>query len=438
MVRLTLSFAGVLSLIAMSACSGTNEGTGAETDTDTGATGSTGADGTDATAPTTGGSPVLPEGCDALVEPSADDQTALQSALLDAPDGSTVCMAAGTFVFNTEVSISGQGITLRGASRDTTILDFTMEDLGGNGVKITGDDVTITALTVRDTPGDGIRGDEVNNIVFDDVAVVWSAAASDENGAYGFYPVGCEGVVIRKSLVVGARDAGVYVGQSSNILVEDNEVHGNVAGIEIENSTDATVRRNHAHDNTGGLLIFNLPGLPVEDGKRTLAYENILENNNLENFAAAGTIVSSVPRGLGVMILASDNNEIRDNTISGNLSTGIVIFQYTEVLFESFDDPNYDIFAQGNFVHHNTFSGNGTDPGEVISTVMKGVKPAADLLLDGCIDDKVDNADDSYTNCFYENGTATYLNFDLCGGFAMQDADIAAVTCEHTPLTTPP
>ncbi len=382
-------------------------------------------------------SPELPEGCDALVEPGDDDQTTLQGALLDAPDGSTVCLAAGTYRMTTELSISGDGVTLRGASRDTTILDFSTQDLGSNGVKISGDDVTITALTVLDTPGDGIRGDEVTNILYEDVAVKWTAEASVENGAYGFYPVGCTGVTIRKSLVVGARDAGIYVGQSTDIIVEDSEAYGNVAGIEIENSTDATVRRNHAHDNTAGILIFNLPKLPVKDGKRTLAYDNIVENNNIDNFAEPGTIVSEVPPGLGFMVLASDDNEIRDNKITGNKTSGVIIVQYNEQLFESYDDPEFDIYAQGNFIHHNEFSGNGTDPAKLLRDTTGDMVPLADVILDGCADPERDNTDRSLDNCLFENGAATYLNLDLCGGFQNQSTDIAPVTCEHTPLTAP-
>jgi hypothetical protein len=92
---------------------------------------------------------------------------------MDAQPGQTVCMSEGTFTFIDELPISGDGVTLRGASRDKTILDFGGQDVGANGIKITGDDVTITALTVKDTPGDGIRGDEVKNITYDDVAVIW-------------------------------------------------------------------------------------------------------------------------------------------------------------------------------------------------------------------------------------------------------------------------
>jgi parallel beta-helix repeat protein len=379
----------------------------------------------------------LPSGCSVQLEPSEDDQTALQGALLDAMPGDTVCLAEGRYTLNTELSISQDDVTLKGATRDTTVLDFSTQNLGANGVKISGDGVTITALTVKNTPGDGIRGDDVEDITYDDVAVIWDAEASTDNGAYGFYPVGCDGVVIRNSLVVGARDAGIYVGQSTNILVEDSEAHGNVAGIEIENSTDATVRRNYAHDNTAGLLIFNLPGLPVKDGKRTLAYDNRIENNNVVNFGEPGTVVSSVPPGIGMMILASDHNELRNNTITGHRTTGIIIVEYSDALFEPFDDQEFDIYAQGNWVHDNEFSANGTDPDSLIAGIVMGVRPVPDMLHDGCVDPDAADPKGELRNCFSNNGAGTYINIDLCGSFAMQSTDITPVTCEHAPLTAP-
>jgi parallel beta-helix repeat protein len=378
--------------------------------------------------------PVLPEGCAALVEPGEEAFTELLGALMDAQPGQTVCMSEGTFNFVDELSISGDGVTLRGAGRDKTILDFSGQTVGANGVKITGDDVTITALTVQETPGDGIRGDEVKNITYDDVAVKWAAQGSLENGAYGFYPVGCDGVTIRRSLVVGARDAGIYVGQSKNVLVEDSEAYANVAGVEFENTTDATIRRCHAHDNTAGILIFNLPGLPVKDGKRTLAYDNIVENNNIPNFGEPGTVVAQVPPGIGFMILAADSNEIRDNQISGNISTGVVIVHYSSDLFEAYDDAEFDIYAQGNYIHDNTFSGNGTMPADLILGVTAGKTPGADMLLDGCVDPDLANADGALSNCFPGNGAATFLNFDLCQDNGGMTEDLETVNCMHTPL----
>ncbi len=51
----------------------------------------------DATGSTTGDATMLPEGCDALVEPGADAYTELLGALMDAQPGQTVCMSEGTF-----------------------------------------------------------------------------------------------------------------------------------------------------------------------------------------------------------------------------------------------------------------------------------------------------------------------------------------------------
>lgn len=415
-----LWFTGLTSLSGPAACGDGGAGEG-----ESGTSG-----GGSASEPTTGDE-ALPPGCTVLVTPGVDDPATLQGALLDAADGSTVCLTEGVFMLDTEISISGDHVTLRGASRESTILDFGLQDLGANGIKISGDAVTVTGFTVRGTPGDGIRGDEVTDIVYDDVAVEWPTPMSLDNGAYGFYPVGCTGVVIRNSRVTGARDAGIYVGQSTNILVEDNEAFGNVAGIEVENSTGATVRNNHVHDNTAGILIFNLPGLPVQDGKHTLAYANVAENNNGTNFAAEGTVVAGLPVGVGFMILAADENEVRDNTIRGNDTTGLMVISYSEAFFEPADDPNFDAYPEGNYVHDNVFTGNGAAPAAALEPLYG--KPAPDMVQDGCLDpDKVQAP--ALVNCFDQNGAASYLNFDLCGGGMNPSTDLVPVTCQHPAL----
>ena len=64
---------------------------------------------------------------------------------------------------------------------DDAPLTFTDVIRGLNVVTLgtgAGYDVTIAALTVKDTPGDGIRGDEVKNITYEDVAVIWTEQAS--------------------------------------------------------------------------------------------------------------------------------------------------------------------------------------------------------------------------------------------------------------------
>jgi parallel beta-helix repeat protein len=69
------------------------------------------------------------------------------------------------------------------------------------------------------------------------VRVEWTNGPDENNGAYGLYPVQSSNVLIEESVVIGASDAGIYVGQSNNIIVRNSRVEFNVAGIEIENST---------------------------------------------------------------------------------------------------------------------------------------------------------------------------------------------------------
>lgn len=375
----------------------------------------------------------IPEGCDVLVKPGDEDQTTVQEALITAAEGSTVCLAEGTFTFTSEVSIDIDGLTLRGAGMDLTILDFSGQEVGsgGNGIKGSSDGLTFEDLQVRDTPGDGIRVDDAEDVTFRRIRVSWTAAESQDNGAYGVYPVGCDGVLIEDSIVNGARDAGIYVGQSNDILVQNNEAYGNVAGIEIENSTDAEVRGNHAHDNTAGILVFNLPGLSRE-GFGTLVHDNLVENNNVPNFGVEGTIVSVVPGGSGMIVLACDDNEFRDNVIRGNKTLGIVVFTYLRGLFGSYDDESFDPNATGNWIHDNTFENNGAEPfGSLHRVVPDGIfpTPSPDIVFDGCAEGPA--------NCVAPD-EGTFIDLDFCGSFANPMTEPTEYQCEGTPIQPRP
>jgi parallel beta-helix repeat protein len=370
--------------------------------------------------------------CLKSLAPTGDDQEAVQTALIEIANGGTICFAAGTFQFERELSLAQDSVVLRGAGLDETIFDFSGQTSGANGLAITGDTVTVEKLTVKNTPGDGVRATDVKDITFREMAVRWDAEASVENGAYGLYPVGSDGVRIEGCVVNGARDAGFYVGQSTRILVADSEAYGNVAGIEIENSTDAEVRGNHAHDNTAGILVFNLPNLPTQDGKRAKVHSNVIDQNNLANFAEAGTVVSEVPAGCGVVLLASDDNEFHDNEITNNKSLGIAVLHYTALLFGPYDDPEFDPYPQGNWIHDNVFSDNGTDPESLVGG-LTAERPIPDVMDDGCQDPSVTPSAETQ-NCLVDDG-GSYLDFNIPGAeCAMDSTDPSEVTCEQQSL----
>jgi parallel beta-helix repeat protein len=381
------------------------------------------------------GTAIAPEGCDVFLQPSdADnDQERVQEAFILLEAGQTLCFDEGTFSFVSELTMDTDDVLIRGAGRTTTLLDFTNQDSGGNGIKITGDRVTVEDLRVVDPPGDGIRADDVEDITFRRIDVMWPNDQSRDNGAYGLYPVGCEGVLIDDVLVVGARDAGIYVGQSNNILVKDSEAYGNVAGIEIENSNDAEVRNCHAHNNTAGILVFNLPGL-AQYGSRTKVVGNLIEDNNLPNFGVEGTVVAAVPGGTGMLFLAVDGNEVHDNIIRNNNSFGVLFFTYLPGLFGSYDDDNFDPYCEDNYIHSNTFENNGTDPFGTLHGVAGQFipVPTPEIVVDGCIAEGTTAVD----LCQENNGEVGYLSLDFCNSFAAVSQDLAAISCTGNTLPT--
>lgn len=371
----------------------------------------------------------VPEECTQVVAPSADDYDAIQTALIDVEPGGVICLERGTYHITDELSLFVPGVTLRGATGDPddVVLDFAPQVTGANGLSVKADAFTIQDLTVKNTRGDGIRVDSADRVVFRHLKVRWDAGPTTENGAYALYPVSCDHVIVEDCDVSGASDAGIYVGQSRHVIVRRNHVHQNVAGIEIENTTFAEVYDNHAHDNTAGILVFNLPNLPVKDGRKTRVYRNLIEENNRENFAAAGTIVSIVPRGVGIVVMAADETEIHDNVIRENVGTGAFLLSYRSLQMPATSD-GYDPYPETIWLHHNRFADNGGAPQDVL--VALGQDRLEDILWDGYRKDD----DPARRICLSDNGAATFRMFDAPGGFDRQSTDMTPHLCMHAPL----
>jgi parallel beta-helix repeat protein len=207
---------------------------------------------------------------------------------------------------------------------------------------------------------------------------VFRNLALRDTGLYGVYPVSCTGVTIEKCVASGIADAALYVGQSRDILVRDCEAHDNVTGIEIENSINAVVENNYVHDNTGGILVFILPNNVSKAGRNCRVVGNRVINNNHANFGNPNSIVSNVPPGTGVMVMAADNNEVTGNEIRGNDCYGVAVFSL-EVAFPKGTAFDVGATPENNWIHDNTYYDNGRNPAGALARA--GIK-GADLVWD--------------------------------------------------------
>lgn len=260
--------------------------------------------------------------------PETLDALALQTRLIEVEEGGVVELPEGTIDLVDGLSLDVPGVTIRGAGQDKTILNFAGQEGAGEGLLITSDDVIVEGFTMRDTKGDGIKSKGADRIIYRDLTVEWSGGPDEENGAYGVYPVESTDVLVERVTVRGASDAGIYVGQSDNIVVRDSLAEFNVAGIEIENSTRADVYNNVVTKNAGGLLVFDLPDLPKVGGHSTRLFNNEIFDNNTRNFAPPGNIVASVPSGTGIIVQANDRVEIFDNELRDNRTAHVLLVAY--------------------------------------------------------------------------------------------------------------
>jgi parallel beta-helix repeat protein len=315
------------------------------------------------------------------VAPGDGAQERLQEALITAVPGDVVELGAGRFVLTDGLSLDVNGVTVKGQGVKESILDFSGQQGAGEGFLITSDDVVLREFAVENSKGDGIKSKGADRIVYHKLRVEWTGGPKETNGAYGIYPVEGKDVLVDSVIVRGASDAGIYVGQSRNIIVRNSIATENVAGIEIENSYDADVYDNIATHNTGGVLVFDLPNLPQMGGRNVRVFDNIIVDNMTPNFAPKGNIVANVPTGTGVMVMANRNVEIFDNVLGENGTTNIMVVGYR---FE-YKDATYDPLPQNVVIWDNQHGRAGWDPkfrgGKEIAAAMGGSFPA--IFWDG-------------------------------------------------------
>ena len=373
-------------------------------------------------------------GQDEPIAPELSFEESLQQQLIQAQPGDIIEIKAGVHELSRSLSLNVSGVTIRGAGRDSSILSFKNQMQGAEGLIVAADDFVIEDLAIEDTVGDALKINESNNVIVRRIRTEWTGGALSSNGAYGIYPVQSNNILIDDVVVIGASDAGIYVGQSSQIIVRNSRAEYNVAGIEIENSTFADVYNNIATNNTGGILIFDLPNLPIQGGRNTRVFNNQVFENNTPNFAPEGNIVGEVPAGTGMMILANDEIEVFDNNFTDNDTTSILIVSYY-ITERPFDDPNYDPFPESIYIHDNKISGGGTNPDseplQLLQSAMGG-QAIPDIVWDGTV---VPGKTADQVLCLGDSNSASFVNLDAGNGFAAPTFDSTVHSCSLPSLS---
>ncbi len=370
-----------------------------------------------------------------------DFQKDLQTQLIKAKAGTVIEIPAGTFQLDRSLSLKVSGVTIKGAGMDKTILSFKGQKSGAEGLLVDASDFTIEDLALEDSKGDALKVVGGKNIIIRRVRTEWTNGPVTENGAYGIYPVQTENTLIDGVVAIGASDAGIYVGQSRNVVVRNSRAERNVAGIEIENTVDADVYDNIATGNTGGVLVFNMPNLPQE-GRVTRVFRNKIEGNNHKNFGHKGTPVASIPAGSGVVINSHDDVEVFDNDIGNHKTANVIISSYFSTGYSDLSTTEaFDPYPEGIHIHGNRFGPGGESPDQFDLKALKisqfglnGRLP--DVLWDGYVnlDILVDGQLPADRAICINNGEAGMINVDAPNNFKNISTDMTPYRCSLPPL----
>ena len=287
------------------------------------------------------------------VGPHAEFAT-IQAAVEDARSGDTIRIAPGTYT--EAVCIQGKGLTIRGAGRDRTVINWVPgtepTDLRGIPCWQATDD----ADQEDDDPGDTLA-DNVSGLFFlhPDSPVTVKGLQTQDHTANGIAAWGADGFTVTATKGVGhdrygilaansrnihvvgnveegtdrstdplapdSGTAGISVGDSadSRTLIAGNRVRGYNLGIFIRESSGGRVDANHLSGNCIGILTFDdsmteIPGAPanVEGGDWRIS-ANVSAANN--RYCLQGPNGDQRISGVGMAVVNAADVRVTGNVI---------------------------------------------------------------------------------------------------------------------------
>jgi parallel beta-helix repeat protein len=297
--------------------------------------------------------------------------TTIQAAVDAAAPGDTIVVPAG--VYREAVRVTKSDLTIVG--EDGAVLDGTglaapvgIRVRSADGSRLVG--FSLSGLEIRGYTVSGVLLRGVDGFRLSDGHYV-------DNPLYGIFPIASTDGRIDRNVVSGARDSGIYIGQSTDILIEDNIVHDNTVGIEVELASRITVAGNVATANAVGAIVFSIPGLPVKVTEDIVIENNTFSGNRRPNpITEPDELLSAVPAGIGFLNIAGDRVRVIGNTVNGNASAGIGVIslppEYAAL------DPAVDPVPDDGMVSGNVTQGNGSNPDYRLAPF-----PAGDVIWDG-------------------------------------------------------
>lgn len=297
--------------------------------------------------------------------------TTIQAAVDAAQPGDTIRVPPGTYREN--VVVSKDNLHLTGSL--AAVLDGTGLS-GTTGIRVAPaapateiDGFRLSGLTIQNYSRTGVVLNSVKGFRIGD-------GRYRQNHEYAIFPIRSSDGTIERNLVTGSDDAAIYVGQSQDVSIQGNQVGDSTIGIEVENSARIAVRQNRASGNSIGVFVQVSPLRTVKATEEVVVERNVLEANNRPNPVTDPTeLLSHVPSGMGLLIIAADRVTAEQNVVSRNDSAGIALGRMPAELAAL--DPAVNPLPDRAVIKDNVLAQNGRRPDPKLAPL-----PGADLLWD--------------------------------------------------------
>ena len=273
----------------------------------------------------------------------------IQAAVDAARPGGTVVIPPG--VYRESVVITTDRLTLRAAPG--TVLDgagLTGADglrvTAPTGARLTG--FELDGLTVRNFNRNGVFLRDVDNY-----RITGTVTRNDLD--YGIFPVRTSRGRIDHTISSGSLDTG----QSTDIELDHNVETGNTIGIDAEASDRVHLHHNLATRNAIGAVAQVVPGLSRTTTDGTVIDHNVFTANNAANPSTdPNDLLTRLPDGLGLLVVATDHTTVQDKIITANQTTGMAVVQLPPDIAAF--DPRIDPFPNNVHVTGNIVTGMPT------------------------------------------------------------------------------
>jgi Right handed beta helix region len=289
------------------------------------------------------------------------DAPTIQAGVDKAKPGDLVLVGPG--IYNEEVFVRTERVVVRGADRNTVILDG--NNKLENGFTVSANGVTVENLTVHNYAINGIvftkKYEDSADSMREEQVILNGYRASYitayNNGLYGLYAFYARNGQMDNSYVSGNPDGGIYIGQCNpcNAVITNIIGERNAIGFLGTNASgNLSVINSVWRNNKIGLLPQSEDSEFLAPQKDVLIAGNLVEDNN------GGEAPAYKSWGYGIVIGGGQNNRILRNRVVGHKAVGIFATELAQYL------------PVNNRVSENTLSANGVDLAYGASSAKNG------------------------------------------------------------------